>query len=226
MKTIHEDEHLKISVIKHNNQGEACICFTGVGHALGGIDVQTEEFKNAYFFGTIIFVIDKKRSWGNSIDFGLLKCILLPYVSHKKVNLLGNSMGAFIGTIFSSLLNTDCCIGFVPQYSISEHILPEERRWKQYTLKIKELKYKTINDHFAGKTKYYFFSGSSETEKLHWSKFKQSQNIHHYIIAGQGHDLAKSLKERKVLYPLIEACYRSLGVEKILEEGGYDYHKL
>lgn len=128
MDTLYEDELLKVSIIVNHYQGDVCVCFTGVGHALGGIDVQAEEFKNAYFYGVIIFVTDKKRSWGNLIDFKLLKKIITPHVLHKKVNVLGNSMGAFIGTIFSYYQHVDCCIGFVPQYSISKDILPEEQR--------------------------------------------------------------------------------------------------
>ena len=226
MNILHEDDSIRVSILENDTQGDVCICFTGVGHALGGIDVQAEEFRNANFFGVIIFVVDKHRSWGNLIDFELLTGLIHPYILQKKVNVLGNSMGAFIGTVFSYYLHVDCCIGFVPQYSISEEILPEESRWRKYTSKIKKIEYPTINKYFAEKTKYYFFSGNSESERLHWSKFDRVHNIYHYVIKGYNHNVAKALKEKGALYPLIEACYKNTGVENTLVQKNIDYYKI
>ena len=64
------------------------LSFTGIGHGMGGIDVQRPEFFGAgKSFGNVIFMSDRKRSWGNSLDFGRLIEVLEPHIKEPLNNL-------------------------------------------------------------------------------------------------------------------------------------------
>ncbi|MBZ9538297.1 ELKS/Rab6-interacting/CAST family protein [Modicisalibacter tunisiensis] len=208
MHNIFEDDLVKVSISK-NPKGmkkKACICFSGVGFSLGGIEIQKEEFKNATESEISIFIIDKKRTWGNSIDLDFIASLLRPYIYEKEVFLLGNSMGGFIAIIFSSIVKAKSCICFSPQFSIDESLVAENR-WKNYTRKIEYIKYREINSYFSENTLYYLFFGDHSDEEKHWDKIKTQENIHIFILEQEEHNVARRLKENSLLYKIIENCF-------------------
>ncbi|OHV12003.1 hypothetical protein [Kushneria phosphatilytica] len=225
MITLHESEDLKIGLL--NKPGKhVCICFTGVGHALGGIDVQKEEFKNIEKIGNIIYIVDKKRSWGNNLDINGIVDFLTPYTRGREVYTIGNSMGGFLGILFSKHLKTKCSISFAPQYSICKSVVPNETRWKNYISEISKIEHVSLENSFSQSTSYFSFFGDDTVERQHWENFPIASNMYSFIIKNQSHDLAKSFKERGILYKIIEQCFLFKNIETCLKEGNFRYSLL
>ena len=66
--TLLEDD--EILVLSKQTEGERCIVsFTGVGHGMGGVDLQKPEFSAGPAAGPRVFVMDKTRSWGNALNW-------------------------------------------------------------------------------------------------------------------------------------------------------------
>ena len=93
-----DTEELLVSVIPRDSH-VTTICFTGIGHAIGGVDIQSFEFLKSSQNSTTIFVVDRKRSWGNSINFDDFLDAIAKYIEGKIVNTVGNSMGGVLGNI-------------------------------------------------------------------------------------------------------------------------------
>lgn len=210
IKKIFEDDNLLVKY-KKGSGDIAIFSFTGVGHALGGIDIQREEFSKSLLVDdvTLFFIIDKKRSWGNSIDFDFLVKLVSPLLNDKKIYCLGNSMGAFNAVIFSYYFKTDVCLGFVPQYSVNKNVVKKEDRWDEYVVNIDEYKYKELNSfYFRDSTKYIFFSGSHYKERRHWAKLPSNKNnVFNYVVDGAKHNVAQIFKEKGVLRDVISLSF-------------------
>ena len=208
MKTLLDNEIIKVSVLPRDSD-TAVICFTGVGHALGGIDVQDNEFFKISNEATTIFVIDKERSWGNNIDFLEMRKILLPYIGGKTLHALGNSMGVFLAILASQFFTFTSVVSFVPQYSVSKRIIPTENRWDNHVKNIKNWKYESLEGSFDSNTKYYILAGLNNQEKRQLDLFPIQDNVHKIIFEDKklGHNVAAPLKEMGVLYEVISCCF-------------------
>lgn len=74
--------------------GGVLLSFTGVDHAVGGIDVQKPEFYGAgKGFDNVIFINDLTRSWGNALDYDLILETIAPLVQGRKIFTTSNSPG-------------------------------------------------------------------------------------------------------------------------------------
>jgi hypothetical protein len=200
LTTIYEDNNLKIS----EKQGESkniFLCFSSVGMAMGGIDIQQEEFNKATDGATAIFIIDKTRSWGN-IDWELLSKVISPYLVNKRVFTIGNSMGGFYAILASRHFLIDKVISFVPQYSVHKSIVPRENRWSMYTKRIRDWKYISLEGSFNDKTEYHIFFGNDQSDAVHKKLFPKQENIIMHVYAGN-HYIVKDLKAKGLLYGLI-----------------------
>ena len=195
--------------LKSFGGGNVLLSFTGVGHAMGGIDVQKPEFfGSGEQFSNIIFITDRKRSWGNSIDPNLVMSILEPLIENRDVYAIGNSMGGFLSIIFSSLINMKVVVAFVPQFSVNSEIVPDETRWRKYTEKINKFRYVSLQHYFVDRTKYYLFYGNDQNDKRHWEKIEITENINLVVFPFGDHDLASELKNRGTLKRLITEAYQ------------------
>ena len=157
METLLEDDDVKISVLRRDSS-RVMLCFAGIGYALGGVAVQNAEFKRVSRFGTAIYVIDKKRSWGNNLDFAGLAEIVHRVAPGAPVDTIGNSMGAFLAILATKFVPTRTCIAFVPQYSVHPDIVVREVRWRHYLKDIVSWRYRDLSDAFQPETEYYLFA--------------------------------------------------------------------
>ncbi|SEL20842.1 hypothetical protein [Pacificibacter marinus] len=222
--SVFEDDYLKITSRQkqsNDNKNTILLSFTGIGHGMGGIDVQNPEFFGAgRSFDNIIFITDKTRSWGNQLDFKFIKETIAPYVGDRSIYSIGNSMGGFNSIISTSYMPTDVCVSFVPQYSVNPSIVPWERRWKKYTSKIKEYRFESVKNFINDKTRYFIFSGSMGADDRHAKLFPVKDNVHHYSFHNIAHDVAKELKEKGFLERSVQNCFNE---ESDLPRGiGYD----
>lgn len=115
-------------------------------------------------------------------------------------------MGGFNAIICSHYIQPDVCISFAPQYSVSDAVVPTERRWRQYRSQIINYRFERLDPYFHPSTMYYAFFGSDEAERRHFSLFPTLSNLHLFQIMGAEHTLAAFLKNKKLLGPLIDLC--------------------
>ena len=104
MKIFYEDDFLKISYSNEFKSDRCLVVFTGVGHAMGAIDIQREEFYNQHKLGMVIWITDKKRSWGNNLNIKKISSAVKKFSENRKIYIIGNSMGGFLAILFSKFL--------------------------------------------------------------------------------------------------------------------------
>jgi hypothetical protein len=223
---IFENDFLKISPRQEQSGQETnsiLLSFTGIGHGMGGLNVQKPEFFGAgRSFDNIIFITDKMRSWGNQLDFDSIKELLSPYIEERKVYSIGNSMGGFNSIISTNYIPTEVSISFVPQYSVHPSIVPWEKRWKQYTSKIHKYRFESVENYMNDTTNYFIFSGGIDADLRHAELFPVKDNIHHYTLHNVAHNVATALKEMGALNETVQGCFNlennlplDLGYDKI-----------
>ena len=217
MNTIYEDDNLKISVIERDSP-YVTLCFSSAGFDFQGIDTTNEEFIRASMSATAIFIVDKKRSWANNIDFILLKNSIAPYVQNKTVNALGTSMGGYNAIIASKYISIHSIVAFVPQYSINKKIMPGECRWDCFGKDITNWQIESLDGHFVPNTQYYILAGSVGGDRAHLEKMPTIPNIKKIYFQNSffDHNVAPVLKSRNILYDVISDCFNCLDPNTII----------
>ncbi|OJH43032.1 hypothetical protein [Paracoccus sp. SM22M-07] len=218
---IYEDAVLKIVAREGGNlceSGSVLLSFTGVGHAMGGIDVQKPEFFGAgKTFDNIIFITDTTRSWSNALDYRTIKECIAPYIDGKEVHSIGNSMGGFNAIISTHHIPTKTCIAFSPQFSIDPEQVPWERRWRNYSSQIEHYSVENAGIFMNATTCYYIFSGGDGLDYKHAKLFPVAKNIFHRAVKNVEHNVAQTLKEDGILGDVIRSCFEhrpeTLGLE-------------
>lgn len=215
---IYSDQFVDIHVDTSLDGPDCLVSFTGIGHNLGGVDVQTPEFrKETVINGPKIFVTDKLRSWGNNLDLVDLGMRISTIAGTRDITTMGNSMGGFLAILFSSMVGAKNCIAFAPQFSIDPHIVPNEDRWRYYRRKIKAIQYQDLKYAFDPDCTYWMVFGDGARERIHSDLFLGiDAPINAYQICDTGHDAAKILRGQNALYPFIKACLTTGQVAKIL----------
>ena len=215
-----DTEELLVSVIPRDSH-TVTLCFTGVGNAIGGIDIQSFEFLSCSKNSTTIFIVDRKRSWGNQINFDGFINSITKYIEGKTINTIGNSMGGFLAILVTRFIPVSSCVAFVPQYSVSKRIVPNENRFDKYVDKILEWRYESLFGFFNKKTSYYIFFGSDNAiEDEHRKLFPVQKNIHLFLFTENmwAHRVAKKLKEYQILYPTIKSCFELASPNEIISK--------
>ena len=210
IKIFYEDELLKISYIDDSTSNRCLVAFTGIGHAMGGIDVQREEFFSQHRLGMVVWVTDKQRSWGNNLHIEEISKAIKRLVGEREIFIIGNSMGGFLGVLFSSALNAKRVMAFVPQFSVSPKIVPTETRWMKYRKEIQTFVYEDLRNSFNNHIDYALLLGSGDEEDVHYRKFSEvenNQNIQLFRFTGTDHYVARYLKELNVLNECIDAFF-------------------
>jgi hypothetical protein len=209
MDLLYEDKYLLLKGTKKPKAKTCIISFTGVGHAMGGIDVQREEFigsglKN----GSVFFITDKTRSWANAIDVKKIQTIFSDFGNFKDIVALGNSMGGTNALLLGPALGAQIIISFTPQYSVHPSIIPDLKRKNlmAYRNSILSWKYITAEALASSGVREYIFHGDTPLEALHSNKFKSKDNRVHLILNGCNHDVSMALKSAGILSAVIDLC--------------------
>jgi len=192
---------------------------------MGGVNAQSEELKKINKARKIVYVPDKLRSWGNSLDFNFIADSVLSSIEGQDVHVIGNSMGGFLAAIFPNYMSVKTAVVFSSQFSVDPNIVPEERRWMGYRKNIKVYRFSSLEGNIAPNTKYYFFSGAEEAEEIHWRRIPKRDNVLNFVVESSGHDLASDLKRKGILYELIHACQelRLESVQELMEQAALEY---
>lgn len=222
MKILHDDENVKISITEKENSNRVTIALASADLRYHGMDLPQGEFVRSAEAATTIFIVDKKISWANSLDFALIQRIAAPYVQNKTINTIGSSMGGFTAIVTSNFFNVSTVVSFVPQYTVNNEILPNDGRWNCFSHKIKTWKFPSLENQFNKTTQYYILAGTNGPDKRHLQRFPIQSNVHKiYFNHSQfHHDTARILKLNNMLYPVVEACYAHTSPEQIIIQHG------
>jgi hypothetical protein len=207
----------------NHHSDRVIVSFTGVGHSLNGVDVQAPEFMKASQIGSILFVIDKTRSWGNALIYNKVVEIVTQKTSGKTVYCIGNSMGGFLAILFSKALDAKRVLAITPQWSIDRAIVPQEKRWKNYTKNIPEIIHKDLSESFDANIGYLVMFGDDQDEGIHTPFFKLAQECNLLKFKNTGHNLASYLKEQGVLYEIINTWFDSEDFSTTLRKRGIEF---
>jgi hypothetical protein len=179
------------------------ICFNGLtGTDIDGVHpFQLTEFKSVSKLYTTIFIVDKTMSWGNHVDWDMVKTAIQPVVEGKTTISVGLSMGGFNAIVSSSILNVDKVISFNSQYSIHKLIAPD-KEYNDYANKIRHWNFKTFDYSFTNNTKYYMFvSEGSAVDKLAISKYPDFCHVFNFGDKYE-HNIPAALKREERLQDL------------------------
>ena len=189
-------------------QGRVLLSFTGIGHDMGGVDVQKIEFYGTgRAFDNVLFLSDLTRSWGNALDFVAIAQALAPYLDGAEVHAIGNSMGGFLAVEASNHLPVRSVVATSPQFSVSPEVMPKERRWRRHVAAIETFHLPSLEGRFRRDCRYYLFSGAVGPDRNHWRRFPKQENVVNVILGWTAHDVAAKLKKRGVLADLAMACF-------------------
>lgn len=218
MQTLIDNDALKLSVVE-NPSDHVTLCFTGIGHRYGGIDVQSEEFFKSSNHATSVYIIDKQRSWGNNIDFGELRSVVNSIGKGKTINAIGNSMGGFLAILATKFIDIKSALAFVPQYSVHKDVFPKETRWDKYVNCIENWTHKDLSAAFNDTTNYYIFAGVGGMDDPHLESFPNGANIHKIYFRNRAflHSVSERLKEEKILYDVILDGFAGKSAAEIIE---------
>jgi hypothetical protein len=215
-EVLFDDAAMKIEWLPGESD-KILLCFTGIGHSMGGLDVQGPEFAGTGLnFGTPVFLYDKKRSWGNALDFDVMARVLAPIVAGRTVVSMGNSMGAFLAIAATQYVPISRCFAFAPQFSVDPTVLPKENRWARYRDQIETFRLPSLAQSFNDTCEYFIFSGATPRERLHWENFPVAGNIHSFILPDSDHDIALDLKASERLNALMQICMTGRPTDRAL----------
>ena len=217
MKLLYEDDNIKISIIERDLP-TVTLCFSGAALDDRGLDIVGAEFIRASQTATAIFIVDKTISWGNNIDFDLLRNVIGAYTQNKIVNAIGNSMGGYNAIIASKVINLNTVIAFVPQYSINKKVMPGESRWDCFGKNITNWRIESLEGYFNMHTNYYIIAGSTGGDRAHLEKMPATSNIKKIYFKGifYDHNVAPVLKNHNILYDVIGDCLIQLDPNTII----------
>jgi pimeloyl-ACP methyl ester carboxylesterase len=216
LRLVHEDAEVQITHLA-GASGAAVISFTGIGFALGGIQVQEFRKSLAGLDHDLWFVIDKRRHWYNEAHQTITDILdrELRRREIRSVTTLGNSMGGFGAVLFAGRLhNCRHAIAFSPQSAVDPAITPWETRWRRLTASVERWQGLDAAKAMTPRVGYALFFGADDgTDLRHARRFANAapESTRIYTIANTGHDLVEFLKQAGVLAPLIKELTADCG---------------
>jgi hypothetical protein len=184
------------------------IAFSGVGYRDRPVPMPEATILTSWDgINHVLFVRDASRSWMNAPGMAarLTAAVasLVEKIKPTRIVAFGNSMGGTAALIFATLFRLDAVLAIVPQYSVKPDIVPKERRWRHFSREILEWTFPTVPD-LAGTQNVLILHGGDGAEMIHARKFAVPPNVDHYVLPQYGHMLAKILKNKQILRPLME----------------------
>lgn len=183
MQLIYEDDSVTIVADINNDSNNAILCFSSI---FGVLKKERPEFVGVLneidYPATKIFIMDKKISWGNAIDWELVKKKISILLENKtNISTLGVSMGAFLAIYMSTLFDVKRVLAFKPQYSVDNKIFFDPRISINPNIPITM---PSLDGCFNETTEYFVFESTNEEDMQHFKYIPIQDNIHRYVIWG------------------------------------------
>jgi len=234
LQNLYEDNMLSMRGLRKEGSKTLLLSFTGIGHQMGGINVQREEFVGSSIKnGNVIFITDKSRSWGNHLDIIKIHQVIQSFGKFNKIIALGNSMGGTNAMVIGPVLGAKIIISFAPQYSVHPKIFPDmcNEQLNKYRDNITKWVFPTADHTIKNKEVLeYIFHGDENGELWHASRFKRKPPLrNHFIVFGSDHNVAERLKSKNCLSSVIESCVSCMDymyISKIMAAAGLKVGRL
>lgn len=179
-----------------------------VGIASPSALMQPEFVHTSPHIGDRFWIIDKKRSWGNLVDWAWLSNLLKSYLENKRVICVGTCTGAHNAIKFSYFAQADRVFAFTPHWTIDTNVIPEEYFdpvSREIRIKAMEtLKHSTLHGLINSKTEYIFSWSPDRIDVPHMLGFPKLPNIKTIMFSDWDHYIPARLAKEKLLYPFIE----------------------
>jgi pimeloyl-ACP methyl ester carboxylesterase len=184
--------------------------------ALAGVGTQRSLPPPPEFPGTatmrgenhVMFLADDSRSWMNAPGAAdtIVRLIEEYRAAHgiDEVVALGNSMGGFAALRLAELTEIRTAIAFAPQFSMQRELVPEEHRWQYHAGRIGHWRFADVGRLDTPGTRYFILHGDAPEEAWHWLRFPWRPQVNHFILGGQGHNVARLLQKRRLLAQVVE----------------------
>ena len=225
MDVLYEDRFLRVAFADRGSSDHILVCFTDAGLEMGHmgtvmakVSANPEQFVRTaeHLHCSAIYVTDKTVSWGNHIDFEQIASLIDKHIAGKKVTILGVSMGGFNVVVATRYIDAWLCMSFYPQFSVHADVMLQEHRYDAFVAAIKGFRISSLERYFNDTCIYYTFNGSQGMDRYHWEKFPVLKNARHYVFPEIDHRVARELRARNILVPLIGACMNSDEPAKVL----------
>jgi len=176
----------------------------------------------------VLFISDRSRSWmnGPGVKDAILDIVARYKAAHgiTEVVAMGNSMGGFAALVLADLMPINTVIAMSPQFSAHPRLVPEETRWWFYRRQINAWEFADVGPLAQSGTRYFIFHADAPEEVAHWARFPKDTRIHHFIVTGEDHNLARTLQKRGLLRKAVGAAIagKPRRVRLALERGFLD----
>lgn len=203
-----DNDDLEVSFVGRPGVGgqPVMVAFTGIRQGLGGIETEGPEFRRiSRLYGATYFVVDRRQSWGNAVDFDALRALVAETTPGAEIDMIGNSMGGFMALASAGPMRARLVLAFSPQFSVKPDIVPFERRWQAQRNAITNWRFPSLQNCWRDAAKYFVFFGDQPPDSHHAALFPKRDNLLLTQVPGN-HGLAKRLKGAGLLYETIERC--------------------
>lgn len=157
----------------------------------------------------VLFISDASRSWMNATGLADTPVSavqgLVDRINPTRIVAFGNSMGGSMALIFAGLFKVDAVLAIVPQYSVKQDIVPEERRWHHFRDGITHWPFPAVSFVAGNPAQVMVLHGGEAREMPHAMRFNAPIGVDHYVVPQYGHALAACLKRDGVLQRLLQA---------------------
>jgi hypothetical protein len=183
MQLLYEDDSVIIMADIDNESPNAILSFSSI---FGVLKKERPEFVGILnqidYPATKIFIMDKRISWGNAINWKTVK-EKIGFLLEDKTNIssLGVSMGAFLAIYVSTLFDIKRVLAFKPQYSVDNKLFVDPRILIDPNISIT---IPSLDGCFNNDTNYFIFESTNEEDMAHFKYIPNKENVYKYIIWG------------------------------------------
>jgi hypothetical protein len=209
MIVLNETDYTRISIVDRGTNN-VYIIFNGLnGTVQNNGDFAVDETIATDFYSlskntTSIFITDKKMSWGNSIEWQLVKDIVNPIIHNKNSTIVGLSMGGTNAILSSQFLDANNMLLINPQFTIHPGIFPDNE-WSDWANSIDTWNFLTVESGFHNKINTYLLLSTGIEQDI---KFINAFPKHYKIVKFDKHythNIALDLKNQNRLSILFDA---------------------
>jgi len=157
-----------------------------------------------------VFVRDLRQAWyQDAADAAVIRDRVSRHFREAGISRLicvGDSMGAYGALVFAADLGAQAVLALGPQYDVSLEAMPLDPRWHGYRAGIASADLGAVDRWLRPGPEYFVLHGRKGADIVHWTRFPQMPNLHHFLIADMGHSVSGELKARGLLRDVFDAA--------------------